>query len=153
MMLLKLIRKDILIVKEPFWGLIAIIIGFPLLIAWRQPQMGGLSGLLMSVLLSSVYFNLAISEKENKYPRATALLSATPYRKNQLVLAKYTFYLMLFLACCIAAFLEMRFVPEIAVDDPARTAATVFLIQSICMGIFLPVQYKFGYEKTKYVLL
>lgn len=151
MMVLKLIRKDIVILKGILWQMMMIIIGFPLLIAWRQPQMGGLVGLLMSVLVSSVFFNLAVSEKENKYPKATALLSATPYMKSKLVLAKYALYVMIWLVCCIAFFIEMRFVPEIAVDDFARTAAMAFLIQSICMGIFLPVQYVFGYEKTKFV--
>ena len=151
MMVLKLIRKDILIVKEILWQLFIIIIGFPLLVAWRQPQMGGLTGLLMSVLVSSVFFNLAVSEKESKYPKATALLSATPYMKSKLVFAKYALYVMIWLVCCIASFIEMRFIPEIAVDDFGRTAAMVFLIQSICMGIFLPLQYVFGYEKTKFV--
>lgn len=151
MMVLKLIRKDIMIVKEILWQVFVIIIGFPLLVAWRQPQMGGLTGLLMSVLVSSVFFNLAVSGKESKYPKATALLSATPYMKSKLVFAKYALYVMIWLVCCIASFIEMRFVPEIAVDDFGRTAAMVFLIQSICMGIFLPVQYVFGYEKTKFV--
>ena len=85
------------------------------------------------------------------YPKATALLSATPYMKSKLVFAKYALYVMIWLVCCIASFIEMRFVPEIAVDDFGRTAAMVFLIQSICMGIFLPLQYVFGYEKTKFV--
>ncbi len=153
MMLLNLIKKDIMIVKEYFWGVIFIAIGIPLLIAWRQPWMGGLVGLLMSVLVATVFFNFAVSEKENKYPKATALLSSTPYMKNKIVFAKYTTYIIIWLICCTASFIEMHFVPEIAIDDFAQAAATVFLIQSICMGIFLPIQYKFGYEKTKLICL
>lgn len=153
MMLFNLIRKDIMIVKGYFFVVIAVAVGIPLLIAWRQPWMGGLAGLSMSVLIASVSFNLAVSEKENKYPKATAFLSSTPYMKNKIVFAKYTIYIMIWLVCCIASFIEMHFIPEIAIDDFAQAAAMVFLIQSICMGIFLPIQYEFGYEKTKLVCL
>ena len=73
-MLIPLIKKDLMIVKGYSLGVVAIAIGLPLLLAWRQPQMGGMISLLMAVLISSVAFNLAISEKENQYPRATALL-------------------------------------------------------------------------------
>ena len=53
--------------------------------------------------------------------------------------------------CCIAYLVEMQFVPELKLDNFAQTAALVFLIQAFGMGIFLPIQYKFGYEKTKFV--
>ena len=85
-MLIPLIKKDLMIVKGYSLGVVAIAIGLPLLLAWRQPQMGGMISLLMAVLISSVAFNLAISEKENQYPRATALLSSTPYFKIYTVL-------------------------------------------------------------------
>ena len=78
-MLIPLIKKDLTIVKGYTLGVVAIAFGLPLLLAWRQPQMGGMISLLMAVLISSVAFNLAISEKENQYPKATALLSSTPY--------------------------------------------------------------------------
>ena len=45
----------------------------------------------------------------------------------------------------------MQFVPELKLVNFARTAALVFLIQALGMGIFLPIQYKFGYEKTKFI--
>ena len=82
-MLIPLIKKDLTIVKGYTLGVVAIAFGLPLLLAWRQPQMGGMISLLMAVLISSVAFNLAISEKENQYPKATALLSSTPYTKGK----------------------------------------------------------------------
>ena len=45
----------------------------------------------------------------------------------------------------------MQFIPELAAIDFGRSAVIVFWIQVICMGIFLPIQYRFGYEKTKVV--
>lgn len=148
-MLFPLIKKDIKIVKGYSFCVIAIAIGLPLLLAWRQPEMGGLYSLLMAVLISSVAFNLAISEKENKYPKATALLASTPYMKVGIVSSKYLLYIIIYLVCCIPSFVEMQFIPELVVDNFPQAAAIVFFIQAISMGILLPIQYKLGYEKTK----
>ena len=150
-MLIPLIKKDLTIVKGYTLGVVAIAFGLPLLLAWRQPQMGGMISLLMAVLISSVAFNLAISEKENQYPRATALLSSTPYTKGKVVISKYTLYFIIYTVCCIAYLVEMQFIPELKLDNFAQAAALVFLIQAFGMGIFLPIQYKFGYAKTKFV--
>lgn len=150
-MLMPLIKKDVLLVKEYSLGVAAIAVGLPLLLAWRQAQMGGMIGLLMAVLISSVAFHLAISEKENKYPKTAALLASTPYRKAGVVRSKYGLYFIIYAVCCVPSFVEMQFIPELAVDHFSRTAAVVFLIQAVCMGIFLPLQYKFGYEKTKFL--
>ena len=150
-MLMPLIKKDLTIVKGYTLGVVAIAFGLPLLLAWRQPQMGGMISLLMAVLISSVAFNLAISEKENQYPKATALLSSTPYTKGKVIVSKYTLYFIIYIVCFIAYLVEMQFVPELKLDNFTRTAALVFLIQALGMGIFLPIQYKFGYEKTKFI--
>lgn len=135
-MLIPLIKKDLTIVKGYTLGVIAIAFGLPLLLAWRQPQMGGMISLLMAVLISSVAFNLAISEKENQYPKATALLSSTPYTKGKVIVSKYALYFIIYVICCIAYLVEMQFVPELTLDNFAQTAALVFLIQAFGMGIF-----------------
>ena len=150
-MIIPLIKKDIMIVKGYALCVIALGIGLPLLLAWRQPEMGGLYSFLMAVLISSVAFNLAISEKENKYPKVTALLASTPYMKSGIVRSKYWLHLIIYAVCCIPFFIETRFIPELAVDNFLHGAAIVFLIQAVCMGILLPVQFKFGYEKTKFL--
>lgn len=148
-MIIPLIKKDIMIVKGYALCVIALGIGLPLLLAWRQPEMSGLYSFLMATLISSVAFNLAISEKENKYPKATALLASTPYMKSGIVRSKYWLCIIIYIVCCVPFLVEMQFIPELAVDNFLRGAAIVFLIQAICMGILLPIQFKFGYEKTK----
>ena len=150
-MIIPLIKKDIMIVKGYALCVIALGIGLPLLLAWRQPEMGGLYSFLMATLISSVAFNLAISEKENKYPKATALLASTPYMKSGIVRSKYWLYLIIYIVCCIPSFIETQFIPELAIDNFLHGAAIVFLIQAVCMGILLPIQFKFGYEKTKFL--
>ena len=51
--------------------------------------------------------------------------------------------------CCVVFRIEMQVIPQLAAVDFVRSALIVFWIQVICMGIFLPIQYRFGYEKTK----
>lgn len=102
-----------------------------------------------AVFIASVAFNLAVSEKENMYPKATALLCTTPYGRGKLVEEKYLLYFLIYLYCCVVFWIEMQFIPELAGVDFVRSIVVVFWIQIICMGIFLPIQYKFGYEKTK----
>lgn len=150
-MIVSLVKKDIMIVKNYALCVVALGIGLPLLLAWRQPEMGGLYSFLMATLISSVAFNLAISEKENKYPKATALLASTPYMKSGIVRSKYFLYYIIYIVCCIPSFVEAQFIPKLAVNNFAHGAATVFLIQAVCMGILLPIQFKFGYEKTKFL--
>lgn len=116
-MIIPLIKKDIMIVKGYALCVIALGIGLPLLLAWRQPEMGGLYSFLMATLISSVAFNLAISEKENKYPKATALLASTPYMKSGIVRSKYWLYLIIYIVCCIPSFIETQFIPELAIDN------------------------------------
>ena len=82
-MLIPLIKKDLMIVKGYSLGVVAIAIGLPLLLAWRQPQMGGMISLLMAVLFFSVGFFLYISEKENQYTGATAVFFFTPSIKSE----------------------------------------------------------------------
>ena len=83
-MILQLLKKDCIIAKNYVVAVILIGVGLPVLLVWRQPEMLEVFALPGAVFISSVAFNLAVSEKENKYPKATALLCATPYN-NMLI--------------------------------------------------------------------
>ena len=148
-MILQLLKEDCIIAKNYVVAVILIGVGLPVLLVWRQPQMLEAFALPGTVFISSVAFNLAVSEKENMYPKATALLCATPYNRGKLVEEKYLLYFLIYLYSCAVFWIEMKIIPELAVVNFARSAVVVFWIQVICMGIFLPIQYRFGYEKTK----
>jgi len=62
-MIMTLVKKDIMIIKGYALAEIAIAVGIPLIIANRQPQMGGMTGLLMATLIVSLTFTLAVSGK------------------------------------------------------------------------------------------
>lgn len=148
-MILQLLKKDCIIAKNYVAAVILIGVGLPVLLVWKQPQMLEVFALPGAVFISSVAFNLAVSEKENMYPKATALLCATPYNRGKLVEEKYLLYFLIYLYCCVAFRIEMEVIPQLAAVDFVRSVVIVFWIQVVCMGIFLPIQYRFGYEKTK----
>ena len=148
-MILQLLKKDCIIAKNYVAAVILIGVGLPVLLVWKQPQMLEVFALPGAVFISSVAFNLAVSEKENMYPKATALLCATPYNREKLVEEKYLLYFLIYLYCCVVFRIEMQVIPQLSAVDFVRSVVVVFWIQVICMGIFLPIQYRFGYEKTK----
>lgn len=125
-----------MIVKGYALCVIALGIGLPLLLAWRQPEMSGLYSFLMATLISSVAFNLAISEKENKYPKATALLASTPYMKSGIVRSKYWLYIIIYIVCCVPFLVEMQFIPELAVDNFCVAQQLCFLYKPFVWGFY-----------------
>ena len=148
-MILQLLKKDCIIANNYVDAVFLIGVGLPVLLVWKQPQMLEVFALPGAVFISSVAFNLAVSEKENMYPKATALLCATPYNREKLVEEKYLLYFLIYLYCCVVFRIEMQVIPQLSAVDFVRSVVVVFWIQVICMGIFLPIQYRFGYEKTK----
>lgn len=152
-MILQLLKKDCIIAKNYVAAVILIGVGLPVLLVWKQPQMLEVFALPGAVFISSVTFNLAVSEKENMYPKATALLCATPYNRGKLVEEKYLLYFLIYLYCCVVFRIEMQVIPQLAAVDFVRSAVIVFWIQVICMGIFLPIQYRFGYETKLFAML
>lgn len=62
---------------------------------------------------------------------------------------KYVFCMVIFLACCIIFGIETLIIPGLGSLDMNLLVLMLFVI-SVFIGIYLPVQYKFGYEKTKF---
>lgn len=125
-MILQLLKKDCIIAKNYVAAVILIGVGLPVLLVWKQPQMLEVFALPGAVFISSVAFNLAVSEKENMYPKATALLCATPYNRGKLVEEKYLLYFLIYLYCCVAFRIEMEVIPQLAAVDFVRSVVIVF---------------------------
>lgn len=90
-----------------------------------------------------------VSLKEYQFPKATTLLCATPFSRKAIVSSKYIFCMAIYAICCIVFELETLFMPGLGTSD-IKLFAFMFLIVSVFIGIYLPIQYKFGYEKTKF---
>lgn len=90
-----------------------------------------------------------VSLKEYQFPKAATLLCATPFSRKAIVSSKYIFCMAIYAICCIVFELETLFMPGLGTSD-IKLFAFMFLIVSVFIGIYLPIQYKFGYEKTKF---
>ncbi|NHC42733.1 ABC-2 transporter permease [Bacillus sp. MM2020_1] len=148
-MLLHLVKKDILLVKKYFLFTMLVVIAIPLFIMSRIPEFLGFNAFLIAVIFAEFMLYQYVSMAEMKYPKATALLCGTPYPRSMLVKARYAFLLLIFAYCYVAYTVVALFVPKVEYLTPL-SILTALLILTILFGIYTPIQYKLGYEKTKY---
>ena len=69
-----------------------------------------------------------------------------------IVLSKYIFCIAVFIACCIIYAIETLVIPGLGTVD-MTLFLLMFLVTSVFIGVYLPVQYKLDYEKTKFAFL
>nr|UWI50737.1 ABC-2 transporter permease [Clostridioides difficile] len=148
-MLIHLIKKDFLIVKKYVLIVLAVCVIFPIFLIWRLPEYAGVMGYILTTIFSIFMLLQYVSLKESQYPKASTLLCATPYPRKMLVLAKYAFCLIVFCACSFIFWIETLFLPQLGVFH-FEMLVMMLLVMSVFLGIYLPVQYKLGYEKTKF---
>lgn len=150
-MLFHLVKKDFLIVKQYVLIMAAVAILIPLFMLWRVPENAGAIGFILSVIFSVFLLLQYVSQKEYRFPKASALLCATPYPRKLLVLSKYIFCLTVYAFCCISFWVETMIFPALGGFHIELVVITFFML-TIFLGIYLPTQYKLGYEKTKFAL-
>ncbi|NFD54579.1 ABC-2 transporter permease [Clostridium botulinum] len=148
-MLISLVKKDILLVKKYMLMMMIIAIAIPIFIMWRTPEFLGFSAFLISTIFAEFMLYQYVSMAELKYPKADALLCATPYPRRSIVVARYIFLLLIFVYCILAYSIVALILPEIKFLSLSNVL-TVMLISAILFGVYTPIQYKLGYEKTKY---
>ena len=150
MMLFHLVKKDFLIVKKYVLLMLVVSILIPPFMLWRVPQNAGIMSFVLSIIFSVFMLQQYVSLKENQYPKASMLLCATPYPRHFIVLSKYCFVLIIYVTCCLIFWIETLFISELN-GFSIEVALIMLLVVSIFEGIYLPVQYKIGYDKTKFV--
>lgn len=151
-MLLQLVKKDFLIVKKYVLLMFLVCLVIPPFMLWRVPQYAGAMGFVLSGIFASFMLFQYSSMKECQYPKAAALLCAAPYPRKYLVLSKYIFCLIIYVACCGIFWAETLVLPGLG-GFHAVLPALLFFVLAVFFGIYLPVQYKLGYEKTKFIFI
>lgn len=149
MMLFHLIKKDVLIVKKYVLIMLAAAVLIPPFMLWRAPQHTGALGFMLSVIFCVFMLLQYVSLKEYQFPKAATLLCAAPYSRSMLVLSKYIFCMAAYVVCCTIYGIETFVIPGFGPCD-YKLFVLMLLITSVFIGIYLPVQYKLGYEKTKF---
>lgn len=148
-MLFHLIKKDFMIVKKYVLLMMVVAILIPPFMLWRIPEYAGFVSLLLSEIFAIFMLLQYVSLKEIKYPKASTLLCATPYPRKVLVQSKYGFCIFIYAICCVIYWIETLVFPDLG-KFSFGMAVIVFFVISIFLGIYLPVQFKLGYEKTKF---
>lgn len=151
-MLIHLIKKDFLIVKKYVLIMLVAAIAIPPVMLWRAPEYGGVMGFILSAIFAVFMLLQYVSLKEYQCPKASALLCAAPFPRRLLVLSKYIFCMLIYAICCLIFGIESMVAPQLGTLR-LDVLALMFLVTAIVVGLYLPTQYKLGYEKTKFVFV
>jgi len=148
-MWIHLVKKDFLLVRK-YW--IVMLIGAVALPVWIRTRTDFIAGGFLSFAISTLYiqyllFN-AVSLIEFKY-KGSALLCATPYTRKATVLAKYAFLAAVYVGCCLVYTLTALLLPGRIEMLRLSDIALSLLIASAIFGVLIPVQYRFGYDRSK----
>lgn len=151
-MLFHLIKKDFLIVKKYAFLMFLVSILIPPFVLLSTPELARSVSFYIAAVFSVFMLLQFVSMKEFQYPKAATLLSATPYRRSTIVASKYGFCIFIYLVCCITYLIDTFFFPALG-EFSLKMISITFLSISLLIGIYLPIQYKFGYEKTKFFFI
>lgn len=151
-MLFALLKKDFLIVKKYVLIMLLFIFLIPPFMRWRTPEFTGVLGFVLSVIFAVFMLLQYVSLKEYQFPKAATLLCATPFTRKAMVLSKYVFCVAIYVVCCIAFGIETLVIPGLGTAN-ITMFALMFLVTALFIGVYLPVQYKLGYEKTKFAFV
>ena len=100
-MLFHLVKKEFLIVKKYVLIMLIAAILIPPVMRWRTPEFAGTFGFILSVIFSIFMLLQYVSLKEHQFPKAAMLLCAAPFSRSIMVLSKYIFCIVIYVACCI----------------------------------------------------
>lgn len=149
-MLFPLLKKDFLIVKRYVLIMVVVAALIPPFMRWRTPEFSGAFGFILSVIFSVFMLLQYVSIKEYQFPKAATLLCAAPFSRKMMVLSKYVFCLVIYGACCIIYGLETLAIPDLGTPD-VKLFVLMLLAVSVFIGVYLPIQYKWGFDRTKYI--
>lgn len=147
-MLFKLLKKDFLIVKKYVFIMSAAVVIIPLFMLWQAPEHPRGEGFTLAIIFPVYMLLQYLSLKEYQFPKAATLLCSMPFSRKMMVVSKYIFCVLMYVICCIIYGLVTLFVPSLG-EISLEIYMLVFFVLSVVIGIYLPVQYKLGYEKAK----
>ncbi len=148
-MIKSLVKKDLLLIRRYIWLLLAFDIVIPVSFS-NTPYVGPL-GFFIITSVTSYIILITSGTKEMQYPKAASLLCAAPYSRRQMVLSKYVIVFAAYVFCCLVFEAESLIWPRIG-GLSVRQAAQGFLILALVVGISMPLQFRYGFEKIRYLM-
>ncbi|MGL5652251.1 MAG: ABC-2 transporter permease [Paraclostridium sp.] len=146
-----LLKKDFIIIKN-FWSFLIIfsILG-PIFINY---QTRGFDSSFISFIITILFLEFilygSVSRLEEKN-KGCILLTTMPYSRSDIVKSKYLFIGSIFIITYILYILAALITPIEMNFLSINSILISFLVISIFFGVYIPIQYKYGTEKTKYI--
>ena len=152
MQLLQLMRKDGLLVKKIAIATMILLIILPIFIIWTVPILAGRPVFLYITVIAELMLFQAVSQTEAKSPKAVALLCAAPYSRKTVVQAKYALFLLIFAYCYLVySLVNLILDPKNMLD--ISSVLFVLLINAIIQAIYLPIEFRYGLVKAKFIFM
>lgn len=151
---ISLVKRDFFLIKKYSIVLLLLEIAVPLLCVYKAQQIFefGCAVFVLTYLFTAYMAIQSIAIAETKYPKVEATLCAAPYSRKQIVCGRYLFMGVIFFATVIIYGVLSVLLPDMQMIS-VMDALITLLIGAVVIGIMLPVQYKLGYEKMKYVYM
>ncbi|MCD2369369.1 ABC-2 transporter permease [Bacillus sp. BS3(2021)] len=150
-MLINLVIKDFMLIKKYLLILLAFTAIAPIYLSSQlHLSDGGLASFLLTVLLVEYILFGTLAKSEDKYNGA-ALLCATPYTRKAFVKAKYLFVFVIFMFIVVIRIITSVIVPLSIEKLSVNALGVTFLTLSIIFGVLFPLQFKYGYDKTRII--
>lgn len=157
-MIFQLIRKDFLLVRKYVCLMMVFSAIAPPLLLWNMHAENafvdfyGMMIFFLVLFVIVLFLSNSVSLIDETYKKGCAYLCTTPYGRNQIVLSKYAFSYMIFAFYCIIYGLTSLVVPKYTISLTFENIAISFFIVSIFRCVLIPLEFKFGYEKAKYII-
>ena len=150
-----LIKKDFMLLKKYVLFIIVIVFALPAALAAKSNEVNIVQSTMafaFEVIYSEFLICRYLAMKEYQYPKTASFLCTLPYTRNMQVASKYLIYLIVFVFCCVAYWVDTLFVPNLAKLNSGLIIPVLFAA-SVLYSIYMPVQYQFGYDKSKLIFM
>ena len=150
-----LIKKDFMLLKKYVLFIIVIVFALPAALAAKSNEVNMVQSTMafaFEVIYSEFLICRYLAMKEYQYPKTASFLCTLPYTRNMQVASKYLIYFIVFAFCCTAYWIDTLFVPNLIKLSSDLAISALFAV-SILYSIYMPVQYKFGYDKSKLIFM
>ena len=150
-----LIKKDFMLLKKYVLFIIVIVFALPAAFASKSNEVNIVQSTLafaFEVIYSEFLICRYLAMKEYQYPKTASFLCTLPYTRNMQVASKYLIYFIVFVFCCAAYWIDTLFVPNL-IKLSSELVIPVLFAASILYSVYMPVQYQFGYDKSKLIFM
>jgi len=156
-MIINLIKKDYFLIKKHLPILLIVAVFSPVIFMFKinDSKLHDTAGMIIFAIVGFVIVLVianSISQLETTYKKGIAYLTATPYSRDLFVIEKYLFEYVVFGTYCCIYFLVSLVVPKYMMTLDYQIIGLVLMFISLFRNIIIPLEYKFGYENTRYIL-